>query len=421
MIQPHSSHKRGEGRAVLLPLVIARGITKLSIFHGIVNHVAHARLRRSRRRLSQMEAFAEFPMPSPPPIASPAPLHFTRHSSLLSRSMAAHCSPSAVDQLQQFLDRALFAIRRGCHEVITQQQHMFRTVSGMCGAVAERIVQMLLQQQQLVEEEALQFGRACSDVISGQKLLDLEEHRDRMLSYMSPSPAAELPAAPCTELPAAPCSDGQAEVLVKDATTVTGEASIGGSWMPINSAASKQTAEVTGVRVWARKVPGSDFMEVRCNSVLDASPETVLGLLQSNDEAVIQSYNPLYASGFDLQCIGEHIKVSYARVRAAVPGLKPRDMVTMSAMHEWPEIGATALIMKAVEHHAAPLVPGVVRAKVLRGLHLLQSIPGSPHKTNFTMTQHFCPGNINCGVPSALIARSSVQFVNRLERAAIMV
>jgi len=411
MIQSRSSHERREGKAVLLPLVIARGITKLSLFHGIVSHVSHARLRRSRRRLSQIEAF-ELPMPSPPPIASPAPLHFTRHSSLLSRSMAAHCSPNAVDQMQQFLDRALFAFRRGCHNVMTHQQHMCRTVTGMCSAVTERIVQMLLQQQQLVEEEALQFGRYCSDVASGQKLIDLEEHRERVSSYMSTSPAAELPT---------PCSDGQAEVLVKDATTDAGDASIGGSWVPMNTAASKPTAEATGVRVWARKVPGSVFLEVRCNGVLDAAPETVLRLLQSNDNAVIQSYNPMYDSGFDLQSIGERVKVSYARVRAAVPGLKPRDMVTMCAMHELPEMGATALIMKAVEHHDAPQVPGVVRAKVLRGLHLLQSIPGSPHKTNFTMTQHFCPGSINCGVPSALITRSSVQFVNRLERAAIMI
>ena len=59
--------------------------------------------------------------------------------------------------------------------------------------------------------------------------------------------------------------------------------------------------EKGNVRVWARPVAGSKFREVRGNGIVDAPPAKVLALLRASDAATIRQYNPMYASGYDLQ------------------------------------------------------------------------------------------------------------------------
>ena len=67
--------------------------------------------------------------------------------------------------------------------------------------------------------------------------------------------------------------------------------------------------EKGNVRVWARPVAGSKFREVRGNGIVDAPPAKVLALLRASDAATIRQYNPMYASGYDLQQLDPNTKV----------------------------------------------------------------------------------------------------------------
>eukprot|EP00966_Prymnesium_polylepis_P192971 4472750-Prymnesium_polylepis.1 len=139
------------------------------------------------------------------------------------------------------------------------------------------------------------------------------------------------------------------------------------------------------VRVWRRSVSGSRVDEVRGNGIIDAPPSALLGLLCQNDADVIRSYNPLYDTGHDVCRIDGRTRLSYARVRPIFK-FKPRDTLTRVAQWELPLLGpgATALLLRHADHPEAPVYPKYVRAKILRGMHLVQPVRGSPGKANYT-------------------------------------
>ena len=220
---------------------------------------------------------------------------------------------------------------------------------------------------------------------------------------------------------APPPSEASAEAYVADAMG-DGEAATG-VWEAAGEASK------AGVSVWVRRVPGSPFVEVRCRAVVDAPPSVVLDLLTTGDEDTIRTFNPYYESGWDLApaaaatggaggsgAADGAVRVSYARVRAAAPGLKPRDTVTRVAKHD---LGANrvALLLSAVEHPAAPPRDGYVRARVVRGMHLLEPTEGGG--SAYTFTQQIDSGGAR--VPACMLQRSSSLFVERLARTAVSV
>lgn len=166
------------------------------------------------------------------------------------------------------------------------------------------------------------------------------------------------------------------------------------------------------VRVWRRSVPGSHFAEIRGNGIINSSPQALMDLLCENDADVIRLYNPLYTEGHDVCTIDKRTRLSYATVRAFFP-LKPRDTLTRVTHWELPLLGpgacwtcyarqarveciphrgempfmllgASALLLRHAVHPAAPKDPNYVRAKILRGMHLVQPVNGSPGKANYT-------------------------------------
>jgi len=172
------------------------------------------------------------------------------------------------------------------------------------------------------------------------------------------------------------------------------------------------------VRVWRRSVQGSAFDEIRGNGMLRAPPAVVLALLKRGDAATIREYNPMYDDGHDLQQIDSNTKVSYGSVRSIFP-FKPRDTVTRVALRELPTLGGTALLLEAVEHPAMPVRAGFVRAKIIKGMHLVQPVAGKPSMTNFTFTQQVNAGGVlPAWLMNTLIAQDSVVFVQRLGKAA---
>ena len=132
--------------------------------------------------------------------------------------------------------------------------------------------------------------------------------------------------------------------------------------------------EKGNVRVWARQVAGSKFKEVRGNGIVDAPPAKVLALLRASDAETIRQYNPMYASGYDLQQLDPNTKVSYGTARKVGP-MKPRDTVTRVAFRELPS-GGTVLMLRAVDHSEKPVASKYVRARILRGMHLVQPVQG---------------------------------------------
>ncbi|KAL1514822.1 hypothetical protein AB1Y20_003907 [Prymnesium parvum] len=174
------------------------------------------------------------------------------------------------------------------------------------------------------------------------------------------------------------------------------------------------------VRVWRRSVPGSKVNEVRANGIIDASPKAVVSLLCDGDAHAIRSYNPLYAEGFDVCRIDHRTRLSYASVKAFFP-LKPRDTLTRVAIWELPRLGsgATALLLQHAEHPDVPVYSEYVRAKILRGMHLIQPVEGCPGKSNFTLcTQVDAGGIIPSFVMNIITTQDSLQFMDRLEKAA---
>ena len=143
-------------------------------------------------------------------------------------------------------------------------------------------------------------------------------------------------------------------------------------------------------------------------------------LVQDADEEVIRQYNPLYDSGYDLQEIDANTKVSYGAVRAVFP-FKPRDTVTRVAFRELPASagGGNVVLQRAVKHPLMQKRNGYVRAEILRGMFVVQSVQGAPGVTNFTFTQQINVG----GLPPAwlinqLVANDGVQLFTRLDSAA---
>lgn len=171
------------------------------------------------------------------------------------------------------------------------------------------------------------------------------------------------------------------------------------------------------IRVWRRKVEGSKFDELRGNGILDASPEKVLTLLQSGDAETIRQYNPMYAEGYDLEQLDKQTKISYGTARSIFP-FKPRDTVTRVAFRQL-DAGGTVLVLHAVDHRDKPVSPDFVRAKILRGMHLVQPMAGHASKTNFTFTQQINAGGaLPAWLMNVLITQDSVQFVQRLGKVA---
>jgi hypothetical protein len=175
--------------------------------------------------------------------------------------------------------------------------------------------------------------------------------------------------------------------------------------------------ERDGIRVWRRKVEGSSYDEIRGNGLVSAPPATVLALLRRGEAEIIREYNPMYDQGHDLEQLDPDTKVSYGSVRAIFP-FKPRDTVTRVAFRPLPTLGGTALLLKAVEHPAMPVRQGYVRAKILRGMHLVQPVQGNVAVANFTFTQQINVGGIiPAWLINQLIAQDAVTFVKRLSAA----
>ena len=195
-------------------------------------------------------------------------------------------------------------------------------------------------------------------------------------------------------------------------------------------------AERDGVRVWQRRVPGSPYDEIRGNGLVHASPQQVLDLLRRSDEETIRLYNPMYASGHDLQQLDKDTKVSYGAVRSIFP-FQPRDTVTRIADRELAPnalapAGGRALILRAVTHPDMPPRDGFTRAKIIRGMHLVQPVVvggggGAPPElkggadgwTNFTFTQQVNAGGVlPAWLINTLVAQDAVVFVKRVGEAA---
>jgi hypothetical protein len=175
--------------------------------------------------------------------------------------------------------------------------------------------------------------------------------------------------------------------------------------------------EKGNVRVWARQVAGSKFKEVRGNGIVDAPPAKVLALLRASDAETIRQYNPMYASGYDLQQLDPNTKVSYGTARKVGP-MKPRDTVTRVAFRELPS-GGTVLMLRAVDHSEKPVASKYVRARILRGMHLVQPVHGAAGKTNFTFTQQVdCGGAVPAWLMNILITQDAVQFIDRIGKVA---
>ena len=129
----------------------------------------------------------------------------------------------------------------------------------------------------------------------------------------------------------------------------------------------------------------------------------------------------MYDSGHDLEQLDADTKVSYGAVKAIFP-FKPRDTVTRVAFRELRELApaaGTAIVQQAVEHPDMPPRKGYVRAKVLRGVFLIQPVKGQPKMTNFTFTQQVDAGGIvPAWLMNSLVAQDAVVFVKRIGGAA---
>ncbi len=168
-----------------------------------------------------------------------------------------------------------------------------------------------------------------------------------------------------------------------------------------------------GIRVWRRRVDGSPHVEVRGHGLLRAPPATVVRCLQSTDVATLRSFNPMYDCGHDVQIFDPSFKVAYARVRAAFPGFLPRDTVSTIQRARLPT-GASIFLQRAVEHPDAPRHKGFVRAKIIRGVFIVQPT-ASKGETNFTFSQQVDAGGfVPAWVLNRLVAGEAVQFVSRL-------
>ena len=169
------------------------------------------------------------------------------------------------------------------------------------------------------------------------------------------------------------------------------------------------------VRIWSRSVPGSPNNEIRGNGLIEAPPRKVLELLRQPDAATIRQYNPMYDEGYDLERIDARTKISFGTARAIFP-FKPRDTVTRIAEREVQGgTGGTVLLLRAVEHASMPPQKTHVRARIVRGMHLIQPVAGQPARTNFTFCQQVDVGGIlPAWLMNQLIAQDSVEFVKRV-------
>lgn len=145
--------------------------------------------------------------------------------------------------------------------------------------------------------------------------------------------------------------------------------------------------------------------------------------MRRSDAATIRSYNPTYDTGHDVDTLDAATKVSYGAARRFFP-LKPRDTVTLISYRELPPsaldgVGGAVLLLRAVEHPAQPPRRGYVRARVIRGVTLMQPVPRQPGVTNFTFTlQSDAGGVVPAWAMNVLLAKDAVSFVKRVGRAA---
>jgi hypothetical protein len=196
----------------------------------------------------------------------------------------------------------------------------------------------------------------------------------------------------------------QVEAFVADATS--GDR----SWIP--------AVHRKGFTVWRRKLPGSPHVYVRGHGIFDAPPSSVIALFESSDADFIRQYNPMYDSGWDLERYDANTKASYGRVRAAFPGVRPRDTVSLISRRSV-RGGGIAFFQDAMVHPLTPPLRGIVRAKILRGMFLVQAVPGPATITNFTFCQQVDAGGVlPAWVMNRLITGEAVSFLQRLERTA---
>ena len=77
------------------------------------------------------------------------------------------------------------------------------------------------------------------------------------------------------------------------------------------------------------------------------------------------------------------------------------------------------LLLQAIEHPAMPPRRGFVRAKLIRGITLMQPVRGQPGTTNFTFTQQVDAGGvIPAWLMNVLITQDAVNFIKRVGAAA---
>jgi len=182
------------------------------------------------------------------------------------------------------------------------------------------------------------------------------------------------------------------------------------SWVP--------AVQRKGFTVWRRKLPNSPHVYVRGHGVFEAPPSSVIALFESSDADFIRKYNPMYDSGWDLERYDATTKAAYGKVRAAFPGVRPRDTVSLISRRSV-RGGGVAFFQDAMVHPAAPPLRGIVRAKILRGMFLIQAVPGSATRANFTFCQQVDAGGvIPAWVMNRLITGEAISFLQRLERTA---
>lgn len=128
-----------------------------------------------------------------------------------------------------------------------------------------------------------------------------------------------------------------------------------------------------GFTVWKRSLPGSPHTYVRGHGVFGAPPKKVIALFEASDAEFIRRYNPMYLTGWDLERYDVRTKAAYGKVKAAFPGVRPRDTVSLISRRAV-RGGGTAFFQEAMEHPDAPPLRGVVRARIIQGMFLVRVV-----------------------------------------------
>jgi hypothetical protein len=156
-----------------------------------------------------------------------------------------------------------------------------------------------------------------------------------------------------------------------------------GEWEPILSERK--------LKVWTRRFPGTDFVTVKAEAHIDASPEAMYEVLAPGDIDIVRTYNPLVDDGYDVEYLDKDSKISWSQTQAIWP-IRPRDFVTYITRTSLSG-GATALLQLATSHPDAPEGndSSVVRGEI-NGMFYIRPVKGKPRECTFTMMHRFNPG-----------------------------